>query len=202
MILPLAWLVRLEDTAEHRKWLYQIVDDLLAFQDKSGAIREDLGDVGHGKYAPSKSNAAYGTNEAPLIQENGDPVADMLYTSNFAFCSLTEAAAATGDERIKRAVKKLADFMVRIQVRSETHPELDGAWYRGFDFNRWEYWASNADAGWGVWCTETGWTQGWIASMLMMYELNSNVWDFSADSKIADHFEMYREKMLPGRLFK
>ncbi|NOY57573.1 MAG: hypothetical protein GXO75_01390 [Calditrichaeota bacterium] len=202
MILPLAWLVRLEDTAEHRKWLYQIVDDLLAFQDESGAIREDLGNVGHGKYAPPKSNAAYGTNEAPLIQENGDPVADMLYTSNFAFFSLTEAAAATGDERIKKAVKKLADFMVRIQVRSETHPELDGAWYRAFDFNRWEYWASNADAGWGVWSTETGWTQAWIATMLMMHELNTNVWDFTADSKIADHFEMYRQRMLPGRVFK
>ena len=70
MILPLAWLVRVEDTPEHRKWLNLMVDDLLSFQDESGAIREDLGGVGHGKYAPPKSNADYGTTEAPLIQEN------------------------------------------------------------------------------------------------------------------------------------
>jgi len=202
MVLPLAWLLRVDDTTEHRRWLSLLVDDLLSFQDETGAIRENLGDVGHGKYAPPKSNAEYGTNEAPLIQTNGDPVADMLYTSNFAFFSLTEAAAITGDKRLKEAVKKLTDFMVRIQVRSETHPELDGAWYRAFDFNRWEYWASNADAGWGVWSTETGWTQGWITSMLMIQELDTNVWDFTADSKIADSFEKYRSMMLPESLAK
>jgi len=197
MVLPLAWLLRVENTAEHRKWLSQMVGDLLSFQDESGAIREDLGDVGHGKYAPPKSNAAYGTNEAPLIQKNGDPISDMLYTTNFAFFSLTEAAAVTDDNRIKDAISKLADFMVRIQVRSEKHPELDGAWYRAFDYNRWEYWGSNADAGWGVWSTESGWTQGWITTMLMMYELNTNVWDFTADSKIVNAFKKYRNIMLP-----
>jgi hypothetical protein len=30
-----------------------------------------------------------------------------------------------------------------VQVRSEGRPELDGAWFRAFDFKRWEYWASN-----------------------------------------------------------
>jgi len=197
MILPLAWLLRVDDTPEHRKWLNQIVNDLLSFQVESGAIREDLGDVGYGKYAPPKSNAEYGTNEAPLIQKNGDPIADMLYTSNFAFFSLTEAAAVMGDYRLKEAVQKLADFMVRIQVRSEIHPELDGAWYRAFDFNRWEYWASNADAGWGTWSTETGWTQGWIVTMLVFNELNTNFWDFTEASKITDQFEKVGKKMLP-----
>jgi hypothetical protein len=201
MVLPLAWLLRVDDTPEHREWLYQITDDLLSFQDESGAISEDLGDVGHGKYAPPKSNAAYGTNEAPLIQENGDPVADMLYTSNFAFFSLTEAAAATGDAKLNEAVQKLADFLVRIQVRSEAHPELDGAWYRAFDFDRWEYWASNADAGWGAWSTETGWTQGWISTMLMFNELNTNLWDFTSESKIAIHFDKVGGQMLPEKLF-
>ncbi len=196
MILPLAWLMRLEDTPKHREWLNRMVSDLLYFQDECGAIREVLGSVGHGKYGPPKSNADYGTSEAPLIQKNGDPVADMLYTSNFAFFSLTEAAAVTKDERIKEALDKLAEFMVRIQVKSETHPELDGAWYRGFEFKRWEYWASNADLGWGVWSTETGWTQGWITTMLMMRELKTNFWDYTASSKIADHFEKYRNMML------
>lgn len=196
MILPLAWLLRIEDTPQHRAWLDRMVDDLLAFQDACGAIREDLGSAGHGQYAPPESNAAYGTSEAPLIQENGDPVADMLYTSNFAFLSLTEAAAVTGDEKIKKAVDKLADFMVKIQVRSETHPELDGAWYRAFEYRRWEYWASNADLGWGVWSTETGWTQGWINAMLMLRELNTNYWDFTSKSAIANTFEKYKKLML------
>ena len=199
MILPLAWLLRVEDTSQHREWLNQMVNDLLSFQDESGAISEDLGDTGHGRYKPPQSNKEYGTNEAPLIQENGDPVADMLYTSNFAFFSLTEAAAVTDDNRIKRAVKKLADFMVKIQVRSETHPELDGVWYRGFDFKRWEYWASNADAGWGVWSTESGWTQGWITTMLMMQELNINFWDFTEGSKIERLFQKYKSIMLENQ---
>src|SRR5699024_875872 len=30
MILPLSWLVRIEDTEEHRKWLKQVCDSLLA----------------------------------------------------------------------------------------------------------------------------------------------------------------------------
>lgn len=196
MLLPLAWLIRVEDKPQHREWLNQMVDDLLSFQDASGAIREDLGDVGHGKYAPPKSNEAYGTNEAPLIQENGDPIADMLYTSNFAFLSLTEAAAITGDEKIKDALKKLTDFMVKIQVRSELHPELDGAWFRAFEYNRWEYWGSNADLGWGVWSTETGWTQGWITTMLMMQELNTNFWDFTKNSTIGNSFQKYKKIML------
>ncbi|MEA3478397.1 MAG: hypothetical protein U9R60_09480, partial [Bacteroidota bacterium] len=196
MILPLAWLVRIEDTPQHREWLNQMVDDLLSFQDESGAIREDLGTVGHGKYGPPESNADYGTNEAPLIQKNGDPVADMLYTSNFAFLSLTEAAAVTGDEKIKDAVSKLADFMVKIQVRSDLQPELDGVWFRAFEYNRWEYWGSNADLGWGVWSTETGWTQGWITTMLMMQELDTNFWDFTAESKISSSFDKYKKLML------
>ena len=199
MILPLAWLVRVEDTPEHRIWLNLMVDDMLSFQDESGAIQEDLGNVGHGKYAPPKSNADYGTTEAPLIQENGDPIADMLYTSNFAFFSLTEAAAVTDDQKIKKAVDKLANFMIRIQVNSQTHPELHGAWFRAFDFNRWEYWGSNADLGWGVWSTETGWTQVWITSMLMINDLDTNIWDFTSESEISDNFEKYKNSMLKNK---
>ena len=60
----------------------------------------------------------------------------------------------------------LAEFLCRIQIRSEKHPELDGGWFRAFDFKRWEYWASNGDAGWGAWSIETGWTQSWITAVL------------------------------------
>src|ERR1017187_9203021 len=77
MLLPAAWLVRVEDTPKHREWLRKIAAGLLAFQESCGAMREEIGTVGKGKYAPPKSNQAYGTAEAPLIQENGDPLTDL-----------------------------------------------------------------------------------------------------------------------------
>ncbi len=159
MLLPLAWLVRVKDTAEHRRWLRTCAEGLLALQQPCGAIREELGLPGKGMFAPPRVNRHYGLSESPLIQENGDTICDLLYSSNFAFLGLHEAAAATGDSFYRDAEDKLARFLCRIQIQSQAHPELDGGWYRGFDYRRWEYWASNSDSGWGVWCTESGWTR-------------------------------------------
>jgi len=198
MLLPLAWLIRVEDTALHREWLNQIATDLLTYQDVTGAIKEQLGSAGHGKYGPPKSNEEYGITEAPLIQENSDAIADMLYTSNFAFIGLHEAAAVTGDTTLTHAFEELRDFLIRIQVHAPAHPELDGAWFRAFDINRWEYWASNADLGWGAWAIETGWTQSWITSVLAMDELGVNLWALTDASDISSHFERYRQGMLPA----
>lgn len=196
MLLPLAWLVRVEDTQEHREWLRRLALDLLANQDASGAIREELGPEGKGSYGPPKSNEAYGTSEAPLIQQNGDPLADLLYTTNFAFLGLHEAAAATSEPLYRDAADKLARFLCRIQVRSEARPELDGWWFRAFEYRRWEYWASNADVGWGAWSTETGWTQSWIAAVLGMRHLRTSLWDLTASSQIGS----YLDRLLPVML--
>ncbi|HUY82085.1 MAG TPA: hypothetical protein VMU92_10220, partial [Acidobacteriaceae bacterium] len=81
---------------------------------------------------------------------------------------------------------RLAEFLCRIQVRSAEHPELDGAWFRAFDYQLWDYWASNADAGWGAWAIETGWTEAWIASTLAMRQLRTSLWDLTAQSRIGD----------------
>ena len=196
MILVLAWLIRVDDAPQHRAWLKQIATDLLAHQATCGGIQEEVGQSG-GTFGPPRSNAAYGTNEAPLIQENGDPAADMLYTTNFAFFGLNEAAAATGDAFYRDAADKMADFLVRIQCKSETHADLDGAWFRGFDMDRWEYWGSNADHGWGGWGTLTGWTQNWIVSTLAMRQQKTSLWDLTKDSQIAVHFEQCRKHLLP-----
>ncbi|MCC6859483.1 MAG: hypothetical protein IT158_13020 [Bryobacterales bacterium] len=196
MLLPLAWLVRLENTREHRAWLERMARDLLAAQDASGAIREELGAAGRGAYGPPESNEAYGSNEATLIQRNGDPLADLLYTTNFAFLGLHEAAAATGDRFYQDAADRLARFLTRIQARSETRPELDGAWFRAFEFHRWEYWASNADAGWGAWSVETGWTQSWITAILAMRRMKTSVWDLTAGSRIRRHLKELEPLML------
>ena len=184
MLLPLAWLVCIEDTPEHRAWLQRIAKDLLVLQDPCGAIREELGPEGKGSYGPPRSNEDYGKNEATLMQANGDPICDLLYTTNFAFIGLHEAAAATCEPLYAEAENKLAEFLCRIQVRSEEHPELDGGWFRAFDFNRWEYWASNADAGWGAWSIETGWTQGWIVGALGLRQMNTSLWDLTAGTGI------------------
>jgi hypothetical protein len=197
MLLPLAWLVRIEDTAEHREWLRRIASEILRVQDASGAIREELGDAGKGAYGPPRSNEEYGKSEATLMQQNGDPLADMLYTSNFAFLGLHEAAAATGEPLYIDASRKLAEFFVRIQVRSESHPELDGWWYRAFEFKRWEYWASNADAGWGAWSTESGWTQAWITAVLGMRQRNTSLWDLTSSSKIGRRLDQLVPVLFP-----
>lgn len=197
MLLALAWLVRVDDTPEHRTWLRRIADDMLATQDACGAIREEIGQEGKGGYPPPVSNEAYGTSETPLIQSNADAASDLLYTCNFAFIALHEAAAATGEPVYRNAEDKLAAFLCRIQVRSETHPELDGGWFRAFDFKRWEYWASNADAGWGAWCIESGWTQSWITSVLALRQMRTSLWDLTAGSSIGRRFPALRQQMIP-----
>ena len=180
MLLPLAWLVRLQDNAEHRQWLKSMAEAVLALQDDCGALREELGSEAQGGLNPPKSNELYGMKEAPLIQNNGDPVCDLLYTSNFAFLGLHEAAAATGDTFYSHAVDKLAALLCRIQARSSVHPELDGGWMRAFDFRRWDYWGSDSDDGWGVWSIETGWTQAWITSVLALRHLKTSLWELTA----------------------
>ncbi|MFH1566899.1 MAG: hypothetical protein ABIL09_02795, partial [Gemmatimonadota bacterium] len=101
MLLPLAFLVRVEDTPEHRQWLHRMADELLALMQPCGALRELLGSAGMGSYGPPRTNEEYGTTEATLIQENGEPACDLLYTTNYAFLGLHEAAAATGDARLR-----------------------------------------------------------------------------------------------------
>ncbi len=185
MILPLAWLVRIENTEQHRLWLDQMINEMLKFQLPNGAIREEIG-VGKGHFRELKTNDDYGTDEASLIFQNGDPVAEMLYTCNFALFSLNEAMHATGNERYRKAASRLSDFLTRVQVSSKIHPDLDGAWFRAFDYNRWEYWASNADKGWGAWCTLSGWIQSWIVTTQLQIENRESYWEITGKEKAGD----------------
>jgi len=197
MLLCLAWMVRVEDTPEHRKWLSQVAGDLLASQQPSGAIHERLGRVHGGHYQTPQRNEDYGTGETPLVQQNGDPVSDQLYTSGFALLGLHEAFGATGDARYQDAEDSLASYLCRIQTRSEKFPYLDGTWFRAFDDHRWEAWASSADIGWGAWSLESGWAQAWTAALLALREQDTTVWDFTATTGVRDHFEQLRAQMLP-----
>lgn len=188
MILPLAWLVRVEDTPEHREWLDVVARRFLENQDECGAIREELGDASSDKNnLLISSNAEYGKNEASLIARNGDPVSDMLYTCNFGFFALNEAYKATG--KYGSEVKKLADFLVRIQVKSESHSDLDGAWFRAFDYGRWDYWASNADNGWGAWCTLCGWIETWIGVTEGLISKDTSYWEVTRNMNMTEALE-------------
>src|SRR3954465_13573611 len=126
LLHALAWLVRVEDTLdprggapfvpgdppEHRGWLKTVAGDLLRNQRARGAIPEQLLGRGGGHYVVPATNEAYGTTETPLIQIDGDPVSDQLYTTGFALIGLHEAAAATGDADLKKAEDRLAEYLV------------------------------------------------------------------------------------------
>ena len=190
MLLPLAWLVRADDTKEHRDWLDTIASYVIGIQDKSGAIPQLPGTI-------VASNNGYGTGECAMAHSAGDPVTDALYSINFAFPGMTEAAAATGNQAYRKSADLMADFFIRTQTQSQKHPDLDGTWYRGFDFAKWDYWGSDGDAGWGVWTNEIGWTHSWITATLAIREMKTSFWELSSGSKVAQKFDYYRKIMLP-----
>lgn len=195
MILPLAWLVRIENNEEHKLWLDKMVNEILKYQDESGAIMEELG-KGKGMFKELNKNSDYGSDEGSLVFRNGEKAACMLYTCNFALFSLNEAATATGNKKYKDAVDKLSDFITRIQVQSKKHKDLDGAWFRAFDYGRWDYWASNSDAGWGAWCTLTGWIQSWIVTTQAIISNNESYWQVTKDSRINEQMPKTIKTML------
>lgn len=205
MILSLAWLVRVEPTEEHIGWLNTMITDLMAHQDEAtGALREAIGEAGQGiaKYGPFTSNDQYGKHEAPVIQANGDPCTDALYTSSFAMMTLNEACAAMeakGYSQLAETYKAyrdtLSDYMVRIQQISG-NDKYNGVWTRGFDYEKWEVYGSDGDAGWGIWCTETGWTQAWISGTLSLRLLDTNIWDYTKTTTVGDHFAETKKLML------
>ncbi|MBQ2957980.1 MAG: hypothetical protein IJE08_16165 [Clostridia bacterium] len=198
MLLPLSFLMRVNPTDKHRRWLCQAVDALLEYQVPCGAIRDVFGELSLGKYPPPQSNERYGTEEASLIQENGDPATDMLYTTNWALLGLWEASQVLKGERVKAAYEKLRDFMLRIQVRSDKYPYLDGAWMRSFDYEKWEYWGSAADVGWSAWSIETGWVNAWIATVLMLEERGESLMQTSSKQNFrAIAQDIYRDMMTP-----
>lgn len=196
MALALAWLVRVEDTPEHRAWLARVTDDMLRGQQPNGALAERVNEQGGGgHFRVPASNEAYGTGETPLIQHNGDPVSDQLYTGGFALLALHEAASATGEQRWQEAGDRLARYLCHIQVRSEKHPHLDGTWFRAFDYGRWDFWASSADIGWGAWCVESGWGPSWTLAALALRQQRTSLWSLLEKVPLKQHLATVYKNM-------
>ena len=172
ILLPYAMLVEVDDTPEHREWLEKVADFFVDKLNEYGTVAEVMGKRELGHYPSPTCNADHGKGECALVQFNGDPACDLLYSVNYALMGLHEAYMAIGKASYKAAADRMAEFFCRIQAVSQDQGYLDGAWLRGFDYNLWEFFGSAADSGWGPWCVETGWTNSWIASALALRQLN------------------------------
>ena len=171
ILLPYAMLVEVEDIPEHRAWLKKVADFYVDKLNEFYTAPEVMGKRELGHYPSPVRNADHGRGESALVQFNGDPACDLLYSVNYGFAGLYEAYMATGDEKYKNALDGMAKFFCRIQASSTSQSYLDGAWLRGFDYGIWEFFGSASDSGWGPWCVETGWTNAWIASTLALRQL-------------------------------
>jgi len=50
---------------------------------------------------------------------------------------------------------------------------------------------------WGPWCTETGWTQPWIAGAFALRQENTSLWEMLRKVDLRKPFERLRPQMLP-----
>ncbi len=156
LVLPLAILYDVTREEAHREMLYRVVSDLEKHKHPSGGYYEwDTG------YKASCSRESSG--ECSLLTENGDPVADMLYSTNWLPMGFAYAYYATGDEWFKGLWKDVVGFCMKSQVIS-ADPMINGAWCRAFDMDLGEAYGCPHDVGWAAYANETGWT---IAEILM-----------------------------------
>ena len=185
ILLPYAMLVEVDDTPEHRAWLERVADFFVEKINGFGTVAEVMGKRELGHYPSPTCNADHGKGECALVQFNGDPACDLLYSVNYALMGLHEAYKAIGKASYKAAADKMAEFFCRIQATTQDQKYLDGAWLRGFDYDIWEFFGSAADSGWGPWCVETGWTNSWIASAMALRQLDRPL----LSSKAADVYK-------------
>lgn len=156
LILPLACLYEATGEQAHKDWLYAVLERLEQHRHpKGGYVEYDTG------YQANRSRTS-GT-ESSLLADNGDPVADLLYSLNWLPLGFAYAYKATGDARFKTLWREIVAFMTNVQMTSD-HPKLDGCWCRGIDLDRREAYGMPHDVGWGACAVESGWT---VAEILM-----------------------------------
>jgi hypothetical protein len=154
MLLPLAVLYGATKKREHYEWLCRITDALSKFRHRSGGYAEWDTD-----YLAACSRNHKG--ECALLANNGDPVADLLYSNNWLPLGFAYAYLSTGEERFRELWLSHSSFILSAQIRSDD-PTLNGAWARAFDMDAREIYGMPHDAGWGPHCIESGWTVGEI----------------------------------------
>ena len=163
MILPMAVLYDVTREEKHKQMLYRLVSDLEKFRHPSGGYFEwDT------EYKAHYSRVS--KSECSLLTENGDPVADLLYSINWLPCGFAYAYYATGDEWFRELWKNIVRFCMKTQVISKDSM-TNGSWCRAFDMNLGEAYACPHDEGWAAYACETGWTNAEILMGMMMPEI-------------------------------
>lgn len=160
LILPLAALYGCTHEAEHLEMLHRVADQLEEHRHPAGGICEwDTG------YKANCSRESRG--ECSLLTENGDPIADLLYSTNWLPIGYAYAYHVTGDDKFRGLWQSTAAFCMRAQLCSDDRM-TDGSWCRAFDMELGEVYGCPHDVGWAACCSETGWTDAEILMGLMM----------------------------------
>ncbi len=154
LIFPLSCLYHVTGNAEHKKWLYDVASRLEIYAHKNGGYTEV--DPGYTAY---RSRTA-GT-ESSMLADNGNEIAELLYSLNWLPLGFSYAYYVTKDEIFYKKWKNIADFMAKAQIVSDDK-SIDGAWARCLDLRRMEIYGMPHDVGWGPCCIESGWTVGEI----------------------------------------
>jgi hypothetical protein len=154
LIFPLACLYQVTGKEEHKQWLYTVSEKLETYRYKNGGYVEV--DPGYTAY---RSRTA-GT-ESSMLADNGNEIAELLYSTNWLPLGFSYAYFVTGDEGFRKKWEEIADFMASAQIVSEDKT-IDGAWSRCLDLKRMEIYGMPHDVGWGPCCIESGWTVGEI----------------------------------------
>lgn len=163
LILPLAILHWVTEDPEKKNWLYQVTEDLMALRHPNGGFREwDEG------YIACCAGTEVG--EASVLAENGDPVADMMYSLEWLSMGTAMARMITRNPKFDILWKEIAGFYSRTQIVSG-NKLLNGAWPRSVDLDHYEVYGVPNDWGWAPWTIESGWTVTEIASGLMLNEI-------------------------------
>lgn len=156
LIFPLACMFEATGEEKHSRMLYRVVNDLQKHLHPSGGYIE--WDSGYKAHCSRRENG-----ECSLLAENGDPVADLLYSNNWLPLGFAYAYYVTKDALFRKLWEGISSFMIRTQLQSE-NDSLDGAWCRCFDMDRGEIYGVPHDVGWGPCSVETGWT---VSEILM-----------------------------------
>ncbi len=160
LILPLAALYDATREEKHLRMLRRVADDLAVLRHPLGGYRE--WDTGY-KAACSRDSRG----ECSLLTENGDPVADLLYSNNWLPIGFAYAYHVTADPYYRDLWRGIAAFCIRTQAVSE-NPAFDGLWSRAFDMELGEVCGCPHDVGWAANCSESGWTDAEILMGLML----------------------------------
>ncbi len=163
LILPLAALFEASGEEKHLRMLHRVTDDLVSHRHPSGGCCE--WDTGY-KAACARGSAG----ECSLLAENGDPVADLLYSVNWLPVGFAYAYRVTRERRYYDLWRDIAAFFIRTQATSDD-PAADGLWHRAFDMELGEVYGCPNDIGWAAKCSETGWTVAEILMGLMLPDL-------------------------------